>query len=94
MGNKTNEQKLSQLEQEFEELKAVLPEHCSGAKGYVGIHQASLMLWQKTEKFRRSNQKAEGRDGLVRDRIAGSQGNEFFKPIQKPKIRRPHVLQQ
>jgi hypothetical protein len=41
MSRETNEQKLLRLEQELEELKAMLPEHCYGGEGYVGVHRAS-----------------------------------------------------
>jgi len=49
MSNETNEEKLSRLEQELAELKAVLPEHCYGTKGYVDVHHASATHWRKIE---------------------------------------------
>ena len=49
MSKETKEEKLSRLEQELKELKATLPEHCSGTKGYVSVHHASTAHWQKIE---------------------------------------------
>jgi hypothetical protein len=49
MGKETNEDKLLRLEQELEELKATLPEHCYGTQGYVGVHRASPAHWQRIE---------------------------------------------
>ena len=49
MGKETNTEKLSRLEQKLADLKALLPEHCSGKKGYVSAHAASPAHWQKIE---------------------------------------------
>ena len=51
MSKETNEEKLSRLEQELEDLKATLPEHCSGTQGYVDVHRASPTHWQKIEEI-------------------------------------------
>ena len=50
MSEETKEEELSRLEQELKELKATLPEHCSGTKGYVGVHHASTAHWQRIEE--------------------------------------------
>jgi hypothetical protein len=57
MRRETNEEKLSRLERELEELKATLPEHCSGTKGYIGVHQASITHWQKIEDIKEEIEK-------------------------------------
>jgi hypothetical protein len=49
MSEETKEEKLSRLEQELKELKATLPEHCYGTKGYVSAHHASTAHWQRIE---------------------------------------------
>jgi len=49
MGEETKEQELFRLEQELKELKATLPEHCSGTTGYVSVHHASTTHWQRIE---------------------------------------------
>ena len=49
MTKETKEDKLSRLEQELKNLKATLPEHCSGRQAYVGVHAASPAHWQKIE---------------------------------------------
>jgi hypothetical protein len=50
MSEETKEERLSRLEQELKELKATLPEHCSGTKGYVSVHHASTTHWQRIEE--------------------------------------------
>jgi len=49
MSDETKEDKLARLEQQLKDLKARLPEHCSGPDGYVGVHAASPAHWQKIE---------------------------------------------
>lgn len=49
MSKETKEEELRRLEQELEDLKSTLPEHCSGTKGYVSVHSASPAHWQKIE---------------------------------------------
>ena len=49
MSKETKDDKLSRLEQELRELKATLPEHCSGTKGYISVHHASTAHWQRIE---------------------------------------------
>jgi archaellum component FlaC len=49
MPEETKKERLSRLEQELKELKATLPEHCSGTAGYVSVHHASTAHWQKIE---------------------------------------------
>lgn len=49
MSKKTIQEKLSRLEKELKELKATLPEHCVGTKGYIGVHRATPAHWQKIE---------------------------------------------
>lgn len=50
MSEETKAERLSRLEQELKELKATLPEHCSGTKGYVSVHHASTAHWQRIEE--------------------------------------------
>lgn len=40
---------LDKLTKELADLKQRLPEHCSGTKGYMGVHRASPELWEKIE---------------------------------------------
>ncbi|MBM4086875.1 MAG: hypothetical protein FJ272_18970 [Planctomycetes bacterium] len=47
--HETKEEKLARREGELKDLKARLPEHCSGTKGYVSVHGAQPSLWQKIE---------------------------------------------
>ena len=49
MSKETKDDKLPRLEQELRELKATLPEHCSGTKGYISVHHASTAHWQRIE---------------------------------------------
>ena len=49
MNTETPREKLVRLERELADLKASLPEHCSGTEGYVGVHAASPTHWQKIE---------------------------------------------
>ena len=51
MSNETKQEKLARLEEELKELKAVLPEHCYGTKGYTDVHHASAAHWQKIEEI-------------------------------------------
>lgn len=48
-GQETKEQKLARLETELKDLKATLPEHCYGTKGYIAVHRATPTHWQKIE---------------------------------------------
>jgi len=50
MEQETKEQRLRRLEQELKDLKATLPEHCYGTKGYIGVHRATPAHWQKIEE--------------------------------------------
>jgi hypothetical protein len=47
----TREEELARLERELTELKATLPEHCYGTKGYIGVHRATPAHWQKIEEL-------------------------------------------
>ena len=49
MNTETPKERLVRLERELADLKATLPEHCSGTDGYVGLHAASPTHWQKIE---------------------------------------------
>jgi archaellum component FlaC len=57
MSEETKQEKLSRLEEELKELKATLPEHCSGTKGYISTHHASAAHWQKIEDIEEQIQK-------------------------------------
>ena len=47
--NQSKKERLAQLQEELKELKATLPEHCSGTKEYIDVHHATPMHWQKIE---------------------------------------------
>ena len=64
MSNDTNEEKLSRLERELKDLKATLPEHCSGTKGYVGVHRATPDHWQKIEDIEEEIKKLKAELGI------------------------------
>ena len=49
MNTETKKERLVRLERELADLKALLPEHCSGTDGYVGVHAASPTHWQRIE---------------------------------------------
>lgn len=59
MSEETKEQKLSRLERELKELKATLPEHCSGTTGYVSVHHASTAHWRKIEDLEEQIEKVK-----------------------------------
>ncbi len=46
---KIKQEKLVRLQRELENLKASLPEHCYGPKGYINIHRAKPEHLQKIE---------------------------------------------
>ena len=48
--NETKAEELARLEDELAELKATLPEHCYGSRGYVGVHHATPRHWEKIEQ--------------------------------------------
>ena len=47
----TKAEELARLEGELKDLKGTLPEHCFGAKGYIGVHRASVRHWEKIEEM-------------------------------------------
>ena len=47
--SETKEEKLARLEKDLGDLKARLPEHCSGTEGFVSVHRANPEHWQKIE---------------------------------------------
>ena len=63
MGKETNEAKISRLKQELKQLKAMLPEHCSGTEGYVGVHRASTAHWLKIEEIEEEIKTLEAEQG-------------------------------
>ena len=63
MGKETDEEKLAQLQQELEDLKAKLPEHCSGTDTYVSVHRASPAHWQKIEDVEEAIRKLKSNSG-------------------------------
>ena len=46
-----SETKAARLEQELNELRKTLPEHCHGTKGCVGVHRASVRHWEQIEQI-------------------------------------------
>ena len=64
MASKAEE--LARLERELVDMKARLPEHCSGTEGYVGIHHASPELLARIEELEEKIKElraAEDREG-------------------------------
>ena len=47
--NQTKEQRLLELEKLLADLKAKLPEHCSGTDSYVSDHRATPDHWLQIE---------------------------------------------
>ena len=52
-------------------MKATLPEHCYGTKGYIGVHHATPAHWQKIEEVEEeiSRLNAEIATGNQRDTV-------------------------
>jgi DNA repair ATPase RecN len=48
--NDGKKQELAKLEERLQELKSILPEHCSGSGTYIDTHHASVEHWQKIEE--------------------------------------------
>ena len=46
----SKEEELARLQQELEDLRKTLPEHCYGTKGYIGVHRASPKHWEQIEE--------------------------------------------
>ena len=46
----TRQEKLTRLEDELEDLKSKLPEHCYDRSGYIATHRASPALWKRIEE--------------------------------------------
>ena len=63
MAKETTKQKLARLQQELKELKALLPEHCSGTKDYVDVHRASTLHWQRIEEHEEEIKKLKAKAG-------------------------------
>ena len=59
MGTQTNEEKIARLKQELKQLKAMLPEHCSGTESYTSTHRASTDHWLKIEEIEEEIKKPE-----------------------------------
>jgi len=47
----TRQERLARLEEELQELKSTLPEHCYGTEGYISVHRATPAHWQKVEEI-------------------------------------------
>jgi HPt (histidine-containing phosphotransfer) domain-containing protein len=47
--DETKQERLARLEDELQQLKSTLPEHCYGREGYISIHHATPEHWQKIE---------------------------------------------
>jgi hypothetical protein len=63
MSNDSKQQNLARLELELKRLKSTMPEHCSGTKGYVGVHSASATHWQKIEELEEEIEKLKAEAG-------------------------------
>ena len=50
-GQQTKQERLARLEEELQELKSTLPEHCYGTEGYISVHRATPAHWQKVEEL-------------------------------------------
>jgi hypothetical protein len=50
-GQQTKQERLARLEEELQELKSTLPEHCCGTEGYISVHRATPAHWQKVEEL-------------------------------------------
>jgi HPt (histidine-containing phosphotransfer) domain-containing protein len=46
----TRQERLARLEEELQELKSTLPEHCYGTEGYISVHRATPAQWQSIEE--------------------------------------------
>ena len=51
MSKETNEEIIARLQQQLKQLKAMLPEHCSGTESYTSTHRASTAHWLKIEEI-------------------------------------------
>jgi len=47
----TKQERLARLEEELQELKSTLPEHCYGTEGFISVHRATPAHWQKVEEI-------------------------------------------
>jgi hypothetical protein len=63
MDTETPQDRLVRLERELADLKALLPEHCSGTDGYVGVHAASPTHWQRIEDLEEEIEKLKAELG-------------------------------
>ena len=62
--NETKEQEFARLTEELAELKATLPAHCYGSKGYTGIHHATPRHWELIEETEERIKQLKGELGL------------------------------
>ena len=47
----TKPERLARLQEELNELKSTLPEHCYGTEGYISVHRATPAHWQRVEEL-------------------------------------------
>jgi chromosome segregation ATPase len=55
--------RLAQLQEKLAQLKAALPEHCSGRKEYTDAHHATAAHWQKIEDLEEELKALEAEPG-------------------------------
>jgi hypothetical protein len=60
----SKEEKLARLKSELKELKATMPEHCYGTKGYVCTHHATPKHWELLEATEEEIETIEAELGL------------------------------
>jgi hypothetical protein len=60
----TKPERLARLQEELNELKSTLPEHCYGTEGYISVHRATPAHWQKVEELEEEISKLQKELGL------------------------------
>ena len=60
----TKPERLARLQEELNELKSTLPEHCYGTEGFISVHRATPAHWQKVEELEEEISKLQKELGL------------------------------